>query len=62
MIDNFSTFKKTNKFKLKLKSKPWITPGLQKSTLVENEFLSDFLKKKKNSAIKVELHLKCKKL
>lgn len=57
MLDTFSTFEKTNKFKLKLKPKSWITPGLQKSISVKNKFLSDFLKKK-NPAIKAELHLK----
>lgn len=57
MLDTFSTFEKTNKFKLKLKPKSWITPGLQKSISVKNKFLSDFLKIK-NLAIKAELHLK----
>ena len=47
LLDNFAPFKKTNKYKLKFKSKPWITPGLQKSISVKNKFLSDFIKKKR---------------
>ena len=30
-LDNFAPFRKTDKYKLKFMSKPWITPGLQKS-------------------------------
>ena len=46
LLDNFAPFKKISKYKLKFKSKPWITPGLQKSISVKNKFLSDFFKKK----------------
>ena len=59
MLDNFAPFKKISKYKLKFKSKPWITPGLQKSISVKNKFLSDFIKKK-DPTIKAELHLKYK--
>ena len=27
LLDNFAPFKKISKYKLKFKSKPWITPG-----------------------------------
>ena len=47
-------------YKLKYKSKPWITPGLQKSISVKNKLLSDFIKK--DLTIKAELHLKYKNL
>ena len=43
LLDNFATFKKTNKCKLKFKSKPWIIPDLQKKTLVKNKFLSNII-------------------
>ena len=59
MVDNFSPYKNTNKYKLKVKSKPWITLGLQKSVSVKNKLLSDFIKKK-DPTIKAKLHLKYK--
>ena len=46
LLDNFAPFKKTNTYKLKSKSKPWITPGLQKSISVKNKVLSDFIEKR----------------
>ena len=46
LLDNFAPFEKTNKYKLKLKSKPWITPGLKKSVSVKSKFLSDLIQKK----------------
>ena len=48
-------------YKLKYKSKPWITTGLQKSISVKNKLLSGFIKKKELT-IKAELHLKYKNL
>ena len=61
MLDDFAPFKKISKYKLKskLKSKPWITPGLQKLIPVKNKFLSDFIKKS-DPTIEAELHLKYK--
>ena len=38
LLDNFASFKKVSKYKLKFKSKTWITPGLQKSISVKNKF------------------------
>ena len=46
LLDNFAPLKKINKYKLKFNSKPWITPGLQKSISVKNKFLCDFIKKR----------------
>ena len=57
LLDNYAPFKKNKTWKLKFKSKPWITPGLQKSILVKNEFLSDFIKEK-DPTIKAKLRLK----
>ena len=45
-LDNFAPFKKSTSTKLKFNSKPWITPGLQKSISVKNKFLRDLIKKK----------------
>ena len=43
ILDSNVTFKRVNKYKLRLKSKPWITPALQKSTsvkyLLRNKFI-----------------------
>ena len=39
-------FKKVNKYKLRFKTKPWITPALQKSVSVKNSLLNKFLKSK----------------
>ena len=38
--------KKLSKNKLKFKGKPSITPGLQKSISIKNQFLSKFIKLK----------------
>ena len=46
LVNNFAPYKKTNKYKLKFKSKPWITPGLQKSISVKNKLTSDFIQKR----------------
>ena len=45
LLDNFAPYEKANKYKLKFKPKPWMTPGLQKSISVKNKLLSDFIKK-----------------
>ena len=54
-LDNYGSFKSVNRYKLKFKSKPWITPGLKKSVLVQkkNSYLKD-------NNIKVELYPKYK--
>ena len=38
LIDKFAPFRKINNYKLKLTSKPCITPGLQKSISVKKIF------------------------
>ena len=47
-------------YKLKFKSKPWITLGLQKSISVKNKLLTNFINKK-NPILKVEFHTNYKK-
>ena len=59
LLSNYVPLKKINKYKLKFRSKPWITTGLQKSISVKNKFLTNFIKKK-DPAKKAELHLQYK--
>ena len=49
-----------NNYKLKFKSKPWISLGLQKSVSVKNKLLTNFINKK-DPALKEEFHTKYKK-
>ena len=59
LLSNYAPLKKINKYKLKFRSKPWITTGLQKSISVKNKFLTNFIKKK-DPAKKAEFHLQYK--
>ena len=52
--------KKISKYKLKFKTKPWITFDIQKSVSVKDKLLKKFINKKR-SKNKVECHEKCKK-
>ena len=44
--DSHAPLKKVNKCKLKFKTKPWITPALQKSIFVKNNLLKKFISAK----------------
>ena len=44
IIDSNAPFKRVNKYKLRFKTKPWITPALQKSVSVKNSLLNKFIK------------------
>ena len=46
LLDTYAPLKKLSKNKLKFKDEPWITPGLQKSISVKNQYLSKFIKLK----------------
>ena len=46
LLDNYVPLKRINKYKLKFKSKPWITLGLQKSISVKSKLLTNFINKK----------------
>ena len=46
LLDTYAPLKRINKYKLKFKSKPWITLGLQKSISVKNKFVTYFINKK----------------
>ena len=41
-----SPLKKVNKYKVKFKTKPWITPALQKSISIKNNLLKKFITEK----------------
>ena len=43
LIDTHVSLKRINKYKLKFKSKPWITLGLQKAISVKNKLLKKTL-------------------
>ena len=60
LLDTYAPLKRINKYKLKFKSKPWITLGLQKSISVKNKLLTNFINKK-DPALKEEFHTKYKK-
>ena len=42
-MDVHAPLKKVNKYKLKFKTKPWITPALQKSISIKNNLLKKFI-------------------
>ena len=42
LLDTYAPPKRTNKYKLKFKSKPWITLGLQKSDICEKQIICKF--------------------
>ena len=46
LLDTYVLLKRINKYELKLKSKPWITLGLQKSISVKNKLLTNFFIKR----------------
>ena len=46
LLDTYAPLKRVNKYKLKFKSKPWMTLILQKSISVRKKLLKDFIYKK----------------
>ena len=46
ILDEHAPLKRINKYKLKFKSKPWITPAIQKSITVKNNLLKRFINAK----------------
>ena len=60
LLDTYAPLKKINKCKLKFKSKPWITLGLQTSISVKNKLLTNFINKK-DPILKEEFHTNYKK-
>ena len=45
-LGTYATLERINKYKMKLKSKPWITFNLWKSISVENKLLKNYINKK----------------
>ena len=60
LLDTYAPLKRINKYKLKFKSKPWITLGLQKSVSIKNKLLTNFINKK-DPILKEEFHTNYKK-
>ena len=54
-LDTHAPLKKVNKYKLKFKTKPWITPALQKSISIKNNLLKKFITAK-DTQIKERYH------
>ena len=61
LSDTYAPLKRVKKYKLKFKSKPWITLGLQKPISLKNKLLTNFINKKA-PIIKEEFHTNNKKL
>ena len=59
ILDEHTPSKRLSKYKLKFKTKPWITMALQKSISIKNKLFSDYINKKYLSQ-KTELHIKYK--
>ena len=59
LLDTYAPLKRINKYKLKFKSKPWITLGLQKSISAKNKLLKNFINTK-DPVLKEEFHTKYK--
>ena len=60
LLDTYALLKRVKKYKLKFKSKLWITLGLQKSIFMKNKFLANFINKK-DPILKEECHTNYKK-
>ena len=45
LLDTYAPLKSVKKYKLKFKSQPWITLGLQKLISVKNKLLTNFINK-----------------
>ena len=59
MLDTFAPLKTIYKYKLRLRSEPWIALGLQKSISVKNKLLNKF-NNKEDTILKEEIHIKYK--
>ena len=60
LLHTYASLKKVKKYKLKLKSKPWIMLGLQKSISVKNKLVTNFIDKK-DPILKEKCHTNYKK-
>ena len=60
LLETYAPLKRVKKYKLKFKSKPWITLGLQKSISVKNKLLTNFINRK-DPVLKEECHTNYRK-
>ena len=60
LLDTYAPLKRINKYKLKFKSKPWITLGLQKSISAKNKLFLNFINKR-DPILKEEFYTNYKK-
>ena len=60
LLGTYAPLQKLKKSKLKFKSKPWITLGLQKSISMKNKLFTNFINKK-DPVLKQECHTDYKK-
>ena len=56
-MDVHAPLRKVNKYKLKFRTKPWITPALQKSISIKNNLLKKFITAK-DPQVKVPVDFK----
>ena len=61
MLNTYGPLKRMGKYKLRFKSKSWITLGLQKSISIKNKLLTTFINTK-DPVLKEEIHTECKNL
>ena len=61
LLHTHASLKKNSKYKLKFKTKPWITPGLQKSVAIKTKLLKKFIHLKEPHK-KLHSHNEYKKL
>ena len=59
LLDIYAPLKRIDKYKLRFKSKPWITLGLQRSILVKNKLLTKFINMK-HPILKEETYIEFK--
>ena len=60
LLDTYAPIERINKYKLKFKSKIWITSGLQKLISVINKLLTHFINKK-DAIVKKKIHTNYKR-
>ena len=59
LCDKHAPYRKLSRYKLKLKTKPWITPAMQKLILIKANLFKKYIKLS-DPLIKQEVHLKYK--
>ena len=59
LLDKHAPYRKLNKYKRMLKTKPWITPAIEKSILIKNILFKKHIKLS-DPLINQEVQLKCK--